>query len=473
MRRGKGWRTTERLVYFVFGVAAALLITFTTTAALSLLRTLSTDAIIFKLREDLAEIERLRHDTEREARLAQTWLLTRDEAVRRDLEEATGVIDLRVQQLDARISLPETELLLERVARLERQQRRALDALLTGPDVRESEETIAHFEERLHRFLPVRTELNAAIEELAVHQEQMVAAALRASEKRARQSLAFLLGAAALCAAAALALGARLARAVRAQAIQQQELERNVERVALANRDLEAFAGRISHDLRNMLSPAVLAVSRLKRAKLEPGSPDALTVARLQSSLARTLRTMEGLLAFSRAGQPADPLATSDARTVLDEVVEEVQGLASDLEAQLEVSSHGPTAVRIGEGLLHVVLANLVGNALKYLQGRPIRRVVVQIDGGPEWTTLTVEDTGPGIQPSQLTRIFEAFYRVPGQTVAGTGIGLATVKRIVEAHEGRVEAKSEPGTGARFVVMLPSASLPVARTQDEPAPRPH
>ncbi|MBX5481292.1 MAG: MCP four helix bundle domain-containing protein [Myxococcaceae bacterium] len=463
--------TFERVVWFAFAASAAMLVAVTTLGAVMLLRTLSSkDEVIFKLGNDLYAMERLRIDAEREAREVRTWMLTRDPSEREAIRGVQRELDRSLRTLQRQVTDEETRRLLQQVIAAEHTYRSALASQLDTNGPRTSAEMVDAFEANVG---PERAALDGAIEALVGRQRQAVSDAIRASEDDAREALTVLISAAALSALAALALGILLTRAMRTQARQRRELEENVERVAQANQDLEAFAGRLSHDLKNMLAPAVLATSRLKRAGERLGS-EAAAVARLESSLQRTLRAMEGLLAFSRAGQPADPLARSNAHRVLEGVLEEIQPLRMEVGAEVEVSVHGPVEVRCAPALLHVVLANLLNNALKYLAGHPVRRVKVRIDGGPEWVTMTIHDTGPGIAPEHRERVFEAFYRPPGQTIAGTGIGLATVKRIVDAHGGRIELRSGPGRGSTFTVILHSAADGYAAMPSETgAPRPH
>jgi signal transduction histidine kinase len=106
--------------------------------------------------------------------------------------------------------------------------------------------------------------------------------------------------------------------------------------------------------------------------------------------------------------------------------------------------------------LLHLITVNLVGNALKFLDACPVRRVFVSAHGFEGWAELVVQDSGPGIPHDSLERIFEPFYRVPGGSAPGTGIGLATVRRIVDAHGGSVEVHSEMGRGTTFRVRIPA-----------------
>ncbi|MBI4507728.1 MAG: ATP-binding protein [Chloroflexi bacterium] len=102
------------------------------------------------------------------------------------------------------------------------------------------------------------------------------------------------------------------------------------------------------------------------------------------------------------------------------------------------------------------VAVNLVTNALRYAPSGPIH--VRLRREPPGWATLEVRDTGPGIRPEVLARVWEKFYRGPeamSSPIRGAGIGLTLVKTIAEAHGGTVAAESAPGNGATFRVSLP------------------
>jgi signal transduction histidine kinase len=101
------------------------------------------------------------------------------------------------------------------------------------------------------------------------------------------------------------------------------------------------------------------------------------------------------------------------------------------------------------------VVANLLDNAIKYTP--PGGRVEVQTALEGAEAVLTVTDTGAGIPPAELPRIWERLYRGDAsRSERGLGLGLSLVKAIVEAHAGRIEAASSPGRGSTFVVRLPS-----------------
>ncbi|HLU49327.1 MAG TPA: HAMP domain-containing sensor histidine kinase [Planctomycetota bacterium] len=251
---------------------------------------------------------------------------------------------------------------------------------------------------------------------------------------------------------------------------QRRELEEFVLRVETANRDLDAFAGRIAHDLRNAFSPISMAASMLKRAAERPEAVETIST-QLERSTSRAMTLLEGLLAFSRAGRPSDSTAVSSLREAVDSTTEDMRPLAENVDATIEVDVPEDIHLRISPGLVHVILGNLVSNALKFIAGRPRREVRIEARlRGRDHCSVVVEDTGPGIPREALTRIFDPFYRVEGSSAPGTGIGLTTTRRIVEAHGGRIEVSSVPGTGSRFEVILPLAQedeTPPSASSDE------
>jgi len=249
--------------------------------------------------------------------------------------------------------------------------------------------------------------------------------------------------------------------AFRALGRQRRQLEEYLARIERSNRDLDAFAGRVAHDLRNALGPIALIAAALREARERPDA-----VARMASQLGETVRRsrglIDGLLAFSRPVQSPDGDQSASVATMANDVLEERAPLVSRVAAEIDVAVED-LQVLCPPGLLHVVGANLIGNALKYLEGRPVRRVRIaaRVDG--DWVEFAVEDTGPGIPANALPYVWQPFYRVPGTAAPGSGIGLATVRRIVEAHGGQVGAESEVGRGSVFRVRLPLAGLPATR----------
>ena len=159
-------------------------------------------------------------------------------------------------------------------------------------------------------------------------------------------------------------------------------------------------------------------------------------------------------------------LAAADAEEVVEQVVVELDSLVQDVweratsvdagAHELVLGRHDALVVRGDRTRLEQLLWNLVENALRYTP--PGGRVELELRAEEECAVLSVADTGVGIEPDHLPRIFDRFYRVDrarSRRQGGTGLGLAIVKRVAEAHGGHVDVESRPGRGSRFVVTLP------------------
>ncbi len=146
-------------------------------------------------------------------------------------------------------------------------------------------------------------------------------------------------------------------------------------------------------------------------------------------------------------------------RLDLADVVSDAVTLYSDVAEDKGVALLGTCTpgvkVEADRNRLRQVVANLIDNAIKYTPGGG--RVQVACAAAPGEALLTVSDTGVGIPPEEMPRIWERLYRGDqSRSERGLGLGLSLVKAVVEAHGGRVTARSTPGQGASFEVRLPS-----------------
>jgi signal transduction histidine kinase len=114
--------------------------------------------------------------------------------------------------------------------------------------------------------------------------------------------------------------------------------------------------------------------------------------------------------------------------------------------------------VACAPGVLTSILGNLLSNAIKYTAGRPRRDVALSVVARSDVVRFEVRDSGPGLSDEAKERIFEPFLRMPSEVAPGLGLGLATVKRLSEAHHGRVGVESVVGIGSTFWVELPRAA---------------
>lgn len=227
---------------------------------------------------------------------------------------------------------------------------------------------------------------------------------------------------------------------------------RRTAQLEAANRELESFAYSVSHDLRAPLR----AIDGFARAVLEDCGerlpPEGRAyLDRVLGAAQRMARLIDDLLALSRVVRREMRRErvnlTELARQILAELAEREPGrtvtavVAPGLEAEAD------------PGLVRILLENLLGNAWKYT--RPCRRAVIEVgceqDAGGSGMVYFVRDNGVGFDMRDAERIFAPFRRLHGDDeFEGTGIGLATVQRIVLRHGGRIWAEGEPGKGAVF-----------------------
>jgi signal transduction histidine kinase len=335
----------------------------------------------------------------------------------------------------------------------------ALDAVIALRRGAQDTDTVARaFEETVR---PRKEALDRSLSRL-VDSEQARLDSLDRSTERAASRLATT--ATAIAAGAllvSLALAVLLARSVRSLHRKQEELEAALVRVEQANRDLDAFAGRIGHDLRTPLTPITLMAERLKRW---PDERVARAAGRISRAAQTANRMVEGLLAFSRLGhrpENASALAAPVIRETLEDFGDKIIAGGIALDTDLDEAA----IVACSAPLLRQLVDNLVGNAIKFMAGQEERRLRVGLRRQEDQFELEVRDTGPGIPPDQLNRVFEPYHRVPGVAAPGSGLGLAIVRRIVDAHGGSVAVTSAVGRGTAFRVVLPEGrSNAVART---------
>jgi signal transduction histidine kinase len=225
-----------------------------------------------------------------------------------------------------------------------------------------------------------------------------------------------------------------------------------------ANQELEAFSYSVSHDLRAPVRniTGLLELLALRTA----GSLDAegsRFVATAEAEARRMAALIDALLEFSRVGR----MALAEERVELAEVVAAVRAqLAPELAGRnVEWRIGALPAVRGDRTLLHQVMANLLGNAVKFTARRERAVIAVEAEPAGGEVTVTVRDNGAGFDPKYGEKLFGVFQRLHGQRdFGGVGIGLANVKRIVERHGGRVWAEGKVDNGAVFKFNVPAFS---------------
>jgi signal transduction histidine kinase len=215
--------------------------------------------------------------------------------------------------------------------------------------------------------------------------------------------------------------------------------------------ELDRFAGRVAHDI---LGPVGAIGFSLQRLAHTGGADQAPQIARAGRALHRVQELVEALLAFARSGARPQPDATCEVSAILSSLAADCEDLATASTVALVIEPYEPLRLACSAGVATSILENLVRNAIKYVGDSPVKRVTVRVKREGNMARIDVEDTGPGI-PTPLQRdIFEPFVRASDDGV-GMGLGLATVKRLVERHGGGIRLRSQLGAGSTFSVDLP------------------
>jgi signal transduction histidine kinase len=225
--------------------------------------------------------------------------------------------------------------------------------------------------------------------------------------------------------------------------------------------ELEAFAGRVAHDVVGPLSAASLALDLLARGTASPERAGrAIDAGRAGLSRARLIA--DGLLAFARAGAQPEPGARADVAEVVAAAVKEIAADTAERGITLSAEVEGADAVACNPGVLASLVSNLLRNAVKYAATAPAPRIVLRAftiqDRAAARVRIEVEDNGPGLPPELGAQVFEPYVRGPNGGKPGIGLGLATVKKIAVAHGGEASVRSVPGAGCTFTVELPAAA---------------
>jgi signal transduction histidine kinase len=218
------------------------------------------------------------------------------------------------------------------------------------------------------------------------------------------------------------------------------------------------LAGTVSHELKTPLTSLRLAVYLLLEENvgaLAPAQRELLETARDDAD--RLLRILDSLLDLARleAGAVALDRVAIAVTDLLDEIAAEARGFVTAAGAKLEVNCE-PDLGRLSVDPVRIrhVFINLLTNAAKF--SPPGGVVTLAATSAPlGFVRFSVRDRGPGIPAESIARVFDRFYRAPGQAKSGAGLGLAIAREIIVAHGGSIACTSEPGEGTDFHFLLP------------------
>lgn len=230
-----------------------------------------------------------------------------------------------------------------------------------------------------------------------------------------------------------------------------------------SNRELEAFSYSVSHDLRAPLS-VLIGFAELLRLKNEAQLDEIgqKYLRRIHESAFRMSELMNDLIRLAKVSRQGPTRQKVPLRSLVDEVVAELE--SQNEKRKIEWRIGELPVVECDHGLMKQALANLISNAVKYTRPREVAVIEIGETTMGRQRTFFVRDNGVGFDMKNAKKLFVPFQRLHGdEEFEGTGIGLATVQRIVEKHKGRVWVESQPGAGTTFFFTLNTESRAAAR----------
>ena len=253
-------------------------------------------------------------------------------------------------------------------------------------------------------------------------------------------------------------------------AFQNEEKEKRAAELIIANKELLAFTYISSHDLQEPLRKIQTFVTVILENENKNLSDNGkYNFQRMQLAAGRMQQLIEDLLAFSRINTTEHEFEKTDLGAIIDEIKVELKDTIQEKQATVEAGELCPANIIAFQ--FRQLLYNLISNALKFSQPNIPSLIIIKsgIFKGNQLTNeklspeknychITVSDNGIGFEPHFSERIFGVFQKLHSKEVyAGTGIGLAIVKKIVENHNGIITATSELNKGATFDIYIPAS----------------
>ena len=229
-----------------------------------------------------------------------------------------------------------------------------------------------------------------------------------------------------------------------------------------SNEDLGRFSYTVAHELSEPLRTITVHAQLLERKLADQLSGETADSFQFVMQSAHRMRSfIDDLLRYSHATHPSGSnLVEVDTETLLVQVLFNLDAVIQSKGARI---THDPLPKIIADPRIEQVLQNLITNAIKYSRPGVTPEVHISAIEQPGSWTFSVRDNGIGIDPQYKEGIFHIFRRLHGRDVAGNGIGLALVQKIVEAHGGKIWVESQPGFGSTFHFTVVSESMPTLR----------
>ena len=238
---------------------------------------------------------------------------------------------------------------------------------------------------------------------------------------------------------------------------QEKVAENYADALMATNQQLDEFARAASHDLQEPLRKIETFSGRLSdkaAAKLDESETRYLD--RIRDATGRMRRLITSLLEFSRAANQEMSFVEVDLNEAIDQARQNLEIQIQDRQAIINVAALPKVSGDLDQ--LTRLFQNIISNAIKYVDPGVTPTVFVDlVEAGEGTTQIIVKDNGIGFEQKMAEKIFEPFQRLHGRSAQfeGTGIGLASCRKIVEQHRGSIRAESAPGAGSTFFVILP------------------
>jgi signal transduction histidine kinase len=393
-------------------------------------------------------VERLRWSGEAIVSTGRGYLISADSGFLARLNEAKSSFDHGIEALTKGATDARSTVFVREVEENARQFREHQEVLVEAMQTEDARALAHRFEAEL---VPLQKKLGSSLDRLIGYKEAAIDTVydrVAGERTRLRTNLNALL---AILLVGSLAIAAYVASLL-GRSFRKEQGALETARKALAARD--EIMGVVAHDLRTPLS----AISM--RSELLQETADLDVVQRHAEGIFTLTRRMEGLIRSMldvttiESGHFTVRPETCEVEGLLQETTEMLASLAAPKQVTLERLPAAVTSVRADKERVLQVLANLVGNAIKFApKGGRVEVAATKRDHG---VCFSVSDNGPGIDPEHLPHVFDRFWKHEAGGKKGTGLGLFIAKGIVEAHGGRIWVESEPGQGATFRFTLPS-----------------
>ena len=231
------------------------------------------------------------------------------------------------------------------------------------------------------------------------------------------------------------------------------ERKRAEDALAGAARARAEFLAEVSHELRTPLT--VIRGNAEVGLELDRDCEHEDVLREIVRESSMMSRMVENLLFLARSESAAPPFRMEpvDAKVQLAGLERRAGALAAEHDATLSTTFEEDSLVRVDPVRVEQAILALVDNAVKY--GPEGQRVTLESASSSGQLRIDVGDQGPGIPETELTHVFDRFYRLATVEKPGSGLGLSIAQTIAEAHGGRIEAESQPGVGTRMSLILP------------------